>query len=331
VNACFITGATGFIGERLTIRLAEDGYKVHALVRDRKRAAHLSHPNIHLFQGDILTPQTIEPAIRNCDFAFHLAAYARVWSKDRNLPYRVNVEGTTNVLSLALKHGLKKVVFTSTGGTLEPSYGDRPVNEETPRKTPFFNAYETTKAEAEAMVKQFAGKGLGVITVNPTRVYGPGLISESNAMTAIIKKFNEGKWRIIPGDGSKIGNYVLVDDVINGHVLALEKGKPGERYIIGGENITYNEFFGKLRIITGKSHLLFHVPYAVMLTAASIQYSYSRLLSKDPLITPRWVRKYLHHWAVSSGKSIGELGYQWTPLDVGLSKTVEWLNNNFAK
>lgn len=113
--------------------------------------------------------------------------------------------------------------------------------------------------------------------------------------------------------------------------LVLEKGKHGERYIIGGENITYNEFFGKLINITGKSHLLFHVPYPVMLTAASVQYSYSRLLSKDPLITPRWVRKYLHHWAVSSEKSIGGLGYQLTPLDVGLSKTVEWLNKNFAK
>lgn len=322
----FITGATGFIGERLALRLAGKGHKVHALIRDHRRAGNLNHPNIRLFDGDLLNREKMEAAIEGCGAAFHLAAYARVWSKDKDWPRKINVEGTLNLLKLAHQHKLKRVVFTSTGGTLEPSDGQAPVSESTARTVPYFNAYELTKAEAEKLSRSFIDKGLEVVIVNPTRVYGPGLISESNAMTKIIKQFNKGKWRIIPGNGEKYGNYVFVEDVVNGHLLAMEKGKNGERYIIGGENITYNGFFEKLRQITGKQQRLFHMPYWMMYTGGSAQYWFSQLTGRPPLITPKWIEKYLHHWAVSSKKAETELGYNITSLDEGLRKTVDWLN-----
>ncbi len=322
----FITGATGYIGERLALCLAGNGHTVHALVRDKRRADKLTHSNIHLFDGDLLNNDKMEAAIKGCDCAFHLAAYARVWSKDKDWPHKVNVEGTSNLLNLAYQHKLRRVVFTSTGGTLEPSDGQSPVTESTARTVPYFNAYEQTKAEAEKLSLSFIDKGLEVVIVNPTRVYGPGLISESNAMTKIIKQFNRGKWRIIPGNGKKCGNYVFVDDVVNGHLLAMDKGKSGERYITGGENITYDGFFQKLRKVTGKQQRLYHMPYWMMYLGGSAQYWFSQLTGLPPLITPKWIEKYLHDWAVSSKKAEMELGYTITSLDEGLKKTVDWLN-----
>jgi nucleoside-diphosphate-sugar epimerase len=322
----FVSGATGFIGERLALRLAEDGHYVNALIRSKLRAIALKHPRILLFEGDLLNTESIDQAMKGCDFAFHLAAYARVWSKDKTWPEKINVQGAVSVFNSALKNKISRVVFTSTGGTLEPSDNGKPSSELTPRTIDYFNAYEATKAAAEKQAKLFTEKGFEVITVNPTRVYGPGLISESNAMTKIIKQFNAGKWRIIPGDGSKLGNYVYVDDVVQGHLLAMKKGKPGERYILGGENTSYNSFFGKLRIITEKKQRLFHIPYGIMYSSGMLQYFYSQLTGRPPLITTNWIRKYLHHWAVTSHKAKKELGYKITPLDEGLTKTIEWLN-----
>ncbi|MBE0638470.1 MAG: SDR family oxidoreductase [Bacteroidales bacterium] len=322
----FITGATGFIGERLAMRLAENGNVVHALVRSTHRAKNLNHQNIVIFEGDILDIQSIDAAMRGCDFAFHLAAYARVWSKDKDWPHKINVQGTVNVFETALKNKLQRVVFTSTGGTLEPSDGNQPVDENPPRTIAYFNEYESTKAEAEKVVPEFEKKGLDVVIVNPTRVYGPGLITESNAMTTIIRRFNQGKWYFIPGDGSKLGNYVFVEDVVYGHLLAMEKGRTGQRYILGGENITYDGFFQKLKEITSKDHRLFHVPYWLMFAGSNIHFAFARLRGRSPRITPRWIRKYLHHWAVSVVRAETELGYCVTPFDEGLQRTVDWLN-----
>lgn len=324
----FLTGATGFIGERLSARLIEDGHVVHALIRSRAKAAKLLDPSVKIFEGDLHNSATIEKAMQGCDAAFHLAAYARVWSKDRELPYRVNVKGADNVFQSAQKAGVKRVVFTSTGGTLEPSDSVNPTDENTPRKTGYFNAYEATKAEAEELAKKYSSNGMAVITVNPTRVYGPGQVSASAAMTKIISKYSRGKWHIIPGNGKKLGNYVFIDDVVNGHLLALEKGKPGERYILGGENATYDRFFETLKKLTGRKVWMVHIRYRLLRAVTWVQFAGMRLAGQPPLITPAWIKKYLHHWACSSKKAQQELGYQITPLDEGIKKTLEWINNN---
>ncbi len=324
----FITGATGFIGGSLALRLAHEGHQVHALIRSPNRARHLHHPAITLFEGDLLDKNSLATAMQGCDAAFHLAAYARVWSKDPDLPYRVNVEGSKNVFETALNSGIRRVVFTSTGGTLGPSQGAQPVDENSPRTTGFFNAYEKTKHEAEQLAKQFAARGLHVVTVNPTRVYGPGLVSESAAMTTIIIKFLKGRWRIIPGDGKKYGNYVFINDVIEGHLLAMEKGTGGERYIIGGTNATYDEFFNTLKKITGLKPYMIHIRYPLLRVITMIQYRALRLAGKPPLITPQWIKKYLHHWACTSRKAEQELGYRITPLDEGIRQTVDWITHD---
>lgn len=327
----FLTGATGFIGERLSAKLIEDGHGVHALIRSRAKAARLLEASVKVFEGDLHDTSTIEEAMQGCDAAFHLAAYARVWSKDRNLPYRINVEGTENVFEAAKKAGVKRVVFTSTGGTLEPSDNGNPTDENTPRKTGYFNAYEVTKAAAEELAVEYNSGALEVITVNPTRVYGPGQVSASAAMTKIISKYNRGKWHIIPGDGKNFGNYVFIDNVVNGHLLALAKGKPGERYILGGENATYDQFFETLEKVTGRKAWMVHIRYPLLRAVTWVQFAGMRLAGKPPLITPEWIKKYLHHWACSSKKAQQDLGYQITPLDEGIKKTLEWIKNNPEK
>jgi nucleoside-diphosphate-sugar epimerase len=265
--------------------------------------------------------------MNGCTGAFHLAAYAKVWSKDPDLPHLVNVTGTRNIFDAAKQLNLQKVVFTSTGGTLNPSNGNIPVDEETPRTVDFFNAYESTKAKAEKLAQQYAGQGLHVVTVNPTRVYGPGTENQSAAMTMIIRKFHKGVWRIIPGSGKKCGNYVFIDDVVEGHLLAMEKGRAGQRYIIGGENATYDQFFETLKKVTGQNRIMVHIPYGLLNFVVWMQFVATRSVGKMPLITPRWIRKYLHHWACSNRKSKVELGYRITPLEKGIKKTIEWIES----
>lgn len=324
----FITGATGFIGGRLAQRLAEDGHKLHALIRSPHKTAHLQHANIRLFKGELSDVKSIDAAIAGCQAAFHLAAYAKTWSRDPGLFHRINVEGTVNVFEAAQRAGVQRVVFTSTGGTLNPSDDGQPSDEDTPRTLPYFNDYERTKAVAEEKAREYTHNGLPVVTVNPTRVYGPGLVAESAAMTKIIRLYNRGRWRIIPGDGSRYGNYVFIDDVVQAHILALQRGTPGQRYIAGGENATYDDFFEKLKKVSGKNYAMLHLGYPLLRAATYIQYGALRLVGKPPLITPEWIKKYLHHWAVSSHKAQQELGYIITPLEAGIAKTLEWIEQS---
>jgi nucleoside-diphosphate-sugar epimerase len=322
-----ITGATGFIGTRLTLKLAEEGHVVHALYRSEEKARAIVHPNVSLFKGDITDYYSIENAVRSCEVIFHMAAYARVWAKDAATFNRINVQGTVNVLDAAQKEGVRKIVFTSTAGVLGPSNGER-VTEDTQRQIDYFNEYEITKALAEEKVLEYIRKGLEIVIVNPTRVYGPGIISGSNGVTKMIKLYSEGKFRWIPGNGESIGNYVYVDDVVEGHILALEEGRSGERYILGGYNVSFNGFFELLAKVSGRKLRMMKLSLPFMLGIAYLFRLRTKALGIPPLITSAWVKRYLYNWDISSAKALEELNYQITPLDEGFQKTLHWLKSN---
>ncbi|MFH1319396.1 MAG: SDR family oxidoreductase [Bacteroidota bacterium] len=322
----FITGGTGFIGATLARRLAGSGHTIHALCRSMSSYSIAGNDNIRIFEGNVLNRASIEKAIKNCDQVYHLAAYGRVWAKDPKTYFHVNVNGTINVLDAASGNGIKKVVFTSTAGTLGPSSGTV-VDENSIRTTDFFTEYESSKFIAEEKVRQYVREGLDVVTVNPTRVYGHGLLSESNGVTRLIQRYISGKWRLIPGDGEKSGNYVYIDDVVNGHILAMEKGKPGGKYILGGTNVSYNDFFNLLGTVSGKKERLYKIPLPIMLAFAGIQELSANLFNRHPMITPKWVRRYLYNWELTSQKAEQELGYRITPLEEGFEKTVKWLRD----
>lgn len=321
----FVSGATGFIGNRLTWELIRQGHVVHALCRFPHKSDDLDHPDIRIFQGSITDPEKVQAAMDGCRQAFHLAGYAKPWAKDPAIYKHINLEGTRYVLEAARKAGVEKVVFTSSAGVMGPSY-ERPVWEGDPPPDTFFNLYESTKFQAEQLVKAYADAGMEAVIVNPSRVYGPGRLSESNAVTKLIKWYIEGLWRILPDNGSRFGNYAFIDDVVKGHLLAMEKGRSGKRYLLGGENVSYNAFFNCIGEVSGKKRWLIPIPAKSLILIAGILLQWGKLTGNPPLITPEWCRKYLYDWNICLEKARNELGYEPVSLKSGIKKTVEWLN-----
>jgi farnesol dehydrogenase len=322
----FVSGATGFIGIQLVKRLIEDGHAVHALYRSESKADLIRLPGVSLFKGDILDRGSLDRALAGCEQAYHTAAFAGVWAKDRDLVFRLNVDGALNVVESAGRQGIRRVVLTSTAGILGPSEKEA-LHESSPPPKSFFTDYEASKYMLE---QKLLGRSEGnpeVVIVNPTRVYGPGYLSESNGVTRMIKQYVEGTWKFIPGNGQSSGNYVHVEDVVSGHLLAMEKGLPGERYILGGENISYLEFFACVREASGIRKRLFKIPLWIMLTAAGLMKFFSVLSGQPPLIVPNLVRKFNHNWIFSSEKARSDLGYRPMDANSGIRNTVQWIKN----
>lgn len=325
---CFITGANGFIGSRLAEKLTAEGHQVTCLVRSPEKALIFNGWSPRHIIGDLHDTGTLMRGMEGCDHVFHLAAYARPWSKDKSLPYKINVDGTVNVLEAALRAGVSKVVVTSSAAVTGPS-GDRGfVNEDSVRIAPFFNEYEETKALAETRVKEYAVKGLHAVIVNPTRVFGPGPLNQSNSVTKMLRGYYRGTWHIMPGDGCKTGNYVYIDDVVNGHILAALNGISGEKYILGGENVSFRQLFEKFAAATGRRRLLVPLPVGIMIGIANFLEFQYKITSIPPPITAPWVNKYLENWNLSSEKAVRQLGYSITPLDQAIGQTLLWLKNS---
>ncbi len=321
-----ITGGTGFIGQRLVRLLSDTGATVHVLSRSIAKKEMFPEPGVHFFIGDIRDPGSVEKAMKGCTHIYHLAGYARGWARDKNIYFEYNVRGTENLLKTARTLGVEKLVYTSTAGVISPS-SEVPATEDMPRTVPFFTPYEVSKYQAEQTILEYVRQGLNIVITNPPRVFGPGPLDENNAVTEIILKYKQGKWHWMPGSGKRYGNYVYVDDVVNGLILAMEKGKAGERYILGGENLSYLRFFQEISLATGRKNVLLPVPLPVMLGISWGITAGARIFNYHPLITPEWVKKYFFDWKLSSEKAQRELGYQYTPFREALQKTVRFLDN----
>jgi farnesol dehydrogenase len=323
---CFLTGANGFIGLKLAERLTAEGHRISCLVRSPEKFSSLSLlAGATAVTGDLDDISALQEGVTGCETVFHLAAYAKPWSQDKSIPYRVNVTGTENLLKASLSAGVKRFVFVSSAAVIGPSPGVEPIDEDFPRTVPWFNEYEETKAVAEELVRSHNMEGLETVIVNPPRVYGPGPVNESNALTKMMKLYSRGRWRILPGDGSCVGSYVLVDDVVNGIILAAKHGRPGERYALGGENLTFNQFFDTLAEVTGKSRLLIPFPIWLMSAIARVMEWQAPLTGLPPLLTAAWVKKYLNHWSLSSARAERELCYRITRFRAGGALTLVWL------
>ncbi len=321
----FLTGGGGFIGGRLTERLIAENHNVAVLLRNPLKTTWFDKSKVRIIKGDIFDNESLLVGMTGCDMVFHLAAFTDTWSEDPALPYISNVKGTINILENALRCGIKRFILTSTCGTLGYSENGKILDESSESRNNHFTVYEKTKAEAEKRAFEYCQKGIEVIVVNPSRLYGPGILTKGNSMTKIIKGYLNGTWRIIPSDGKAIGNYVFIDDVVNGHILAASKGIPGHRYILGGENLSFNELFDILGEVSGKKRIMIHFPRAPMKAAALLIEFISPALKIAPLITSNWIDKYIHDAPVSSDKAIKELGYHITTFRSGVQKTIKWL------
>lgn len=325
--AILITGATGYIGSKLTTALAKQKQTIHVLCRSIPELPEFQNPDIKFFRGDITDRESLKPALESVNQVYHLAAYARLWAKDKRVFHKINVEGTENVLSAAKVAGVSKIVYTSTAGVIGPSL-DKPMTESDPRNAGFFNLYESTKHEAELVAMDYAKAGLPVCILNPSRIYGPGYDTGSNPITKMIELYVRGKWKVTPGSGNDIGSYPFIDDVVDGHIKAMEKGRSGERYIFGGVNATFNELMALIQQFSGVERKLRHIPFFALGMVSRLMLWNAEITGKYPLITPDWVAKYKYHWALDSAKAVNELGYRIRPLEEGIQETVAWVKQN---
>jgi nucleoside-diphosphate-sugar epimerase len=322
----FISGTTGYIGQKLMEAALKKGYTVHALVRSLPVVPMTVQKNLQYFKGDVTDYDSVTKAMEGCDAVIHTAGITQLWHHDRTVFYRVNVGGTRNVLEAASYHNVKKLVYTSTCGVLGPSLHD-PVAEEDPRITPFENDYEISKHCAEELVKEFSRRGLFAVIVSLPRVYGPGLLTQGNPISKLIGDIIKRRIGFMPDAKDVVGNYAFIDDVIEGHFLALQKGLGGEKYNLGGENYSYDEFFAKIKKASPKKIWLLAIPKFVLKFSCGLIYARTLVTRTHSHFTPKVVDRLYQNRAVSCQKAIRQLGYQITPLDSGILQTIHFLKS----
>jgi nucleoside-diphosphate-sugar epimerase len=277
--------------------------------------------------GDILDRDSLRRGVAGCSEVFHLAAYAKNWAKDPLLFFRVNVEGARNVFEAAVEAGVRRIVYTSTAVVFGPTPRGVVGNEEMPRATPrFLTEYEESKAVAEKEALELTSRGFPIVVVHPTRVYGAGKLTEGNSVSLMIDQYDRGRFPVLPGRGENVGNYALVDDLVEGHVLAMEKGKLAERYILGGENSSLKGLFRLVDESTQRRHFQVGLPRSVSMFYAAFEKRKAEWFGVYPRITPGWMKTFLEDWAYTSAKAERELGYRITPLREGVARTLDWLH-----
>jgi dihydroflavonol-4-reductase/farnesol dehydrogenase len=319
-----VTGATGFIGRQLTLALATAGYDVKALCRKTDHPYLIKHKNIEPVLGNILYKQSLARAMQGCSQVYHTAAVAKMWCRNPDDYHETNVNGTHIVLETAGLTGVKKVVYTSTCGVWGPTI-KHPMTETDPRVTGFPIAYERTKYLAELEVQNFIKQGMQVVTVNPSRVYGQGPVTDSNTVGKMISGYLRGKWRIIPGSGEQVANYAFLDDVVAGHIAAMDKGISGERYILGGHDVSFNDFFKTLQQVSGKQLGLIRVPLKAIKLYSRLQWLKTRLTGLPPVFLPEFAERLKYDQKYCSNKAVTHLDYSITPFAEGLHKTVDYI------
>jgi len=319
-----VTGATGYVGHQLALILANRGNSVHILVRNTSSPNIPRHDNITVFAGDITDPASIRAAMDGCVEVYHTAGVVKMFAKDPAVFYEVNVVGTNNLLTESLALGVKGFVFTSSCSVMGSSEL-RPQTENDPRTTGFDNDYEFTKFLGENLVKEYADKGLFTTIVSLSKVYGPGIETHPISVNLVIDKFIKGKLTFIPKPGKLVTNYCFIDDVVEGHILAMAKGIAGERYILGGENISYSDLFRSIRSLSGSKARVIEAPRMFVHLWALMQWMQFKMTGKEPFVTAKSIHHIFCNRTFNSGKAIDQLGYRLTPLHEGLKQTIHFL------
>lgn len=321
-----LTGATGYVGHQLALKLASQNYEVHALVRDLDSVKIPRHKKITPFKGNICEYESIQKAIRNCEYVFHTAAFTDLKYNKIDKFYNTNVIGTKNVLEASLEEKVKKVVYTSTLSTFGPALFHVPITETQPRIASYSNDYELTKSMSEEVVSEYVKKGLSCTILSLTRVYGPGLKTYSNGVNSLISKIMNDKVLFVPSKLNVEANYVFIDDVLNAELLALEKGKSGEKYIIGGENSDYLTLFNNIKKISKSNVTIFQINYDIVKNTIAFINNLNSILGKSFVLTPKVLDALFTNRSASSQKAISSLNYKSTPLEKGLKQTINYLS-----
>ncbi|MBI3415720.1 MAG: NAD-dependent epimerase/dehydratase family protein [Verrucomicrobia bacterium] len=326
---CFVTGASGFIGGNLARELVARGHSVKALLRPGSDTRSLTGIEVERVAGDVSDPGRLVPAMRGCDWCFHVAASYQLWLRDYAPMYAANVDGTRHVLEAAAAAGCARIVYTSTVGCIGlPVERDGkvvPTDESTPvSEAQMSNHYKLSKWRAEEIARALAAKGLPIVIVNPTAPVGPFDVKPTPTGKVIVDFLN----RALPAYLDTGLNWVHVRDVALGHILAAERGRIGERYILGHAdgNWTMKQALDVLAEITGLPSPKFRVPYWVAFAAAHVDELLACVTSKPPKAPLAGVRMAKYKMWFSPAKAIRELGLPQTPPRQALHDAVEWFS-----
>ncbi len=320
----FVTGGTGFIGANLVRALLARGIAVRALVRSGSDRRNLAGLEIETVVGDLRDPASLRRAMRGCELVFHVAALYSFWVRPRKLIYEVNVGGTRNVLQAAWENRVERVVYTSSVAALGLREDGQPADEETPvdpRK--IIGDYKKSKYLAQEVALEYARRGLPVVIVNPTFPVGAYDIKPTPTGQVILD-FLRGRMPAYLDTGM---NVVAAADVAQGHILAAERGRPGEKYILGGENLTMRELLQLLSDITGLPAPRWRLPYWPILALSYLNAGICRLTGTTPRMTPETVKMSRHYMFFSPRKAVEELGLPQTPAREALEVAVDWFRS----
>jgi dihydroflavonol-4-reductase len=322
----FVTGATGFVGSHVARVLAEQGADLRLLVRSSSDPRNIERLKADRVIGDLRDPASLEKAMAGCEVVFHVAADYRLWVRDPDEMYRSNVEGTRAILAAARNNKVRRVVYTSSVATMGFGSNGHAVDEDTPVSiSGMIGPYKRSKFMAEQVALAAGRGGQDVVVVNPSTPVGDQDIKPTPS-GRIVVDFLKKKFPAYVDTGL---NLVDVDVCARGHVAALEKGRSGERYILGGENLTLKQILDKLAAITGLPSPRVRVPYVMALATGVVdEVVTGRILGKEPRATIDAVRMGRKKMFVSSAKAERELGWKNVPVDDALRRAVEWFRGN---
>jgi dihydroflavonol-4-reductase len=319
-----VTGGTGFIGSHVVRTLLAQKVSVRCLVRPKSNRANLQGLSVELVEGDVNDTASLRPALKECDYVFHVAADYRLWVKDPAEMERTNVSSTREFLLAAAEAGAKKIVFTSSvaavGRPVTNSglgVGDESIDPTTDQQ---IGPYKRTKFASDLAARELAAQGAPIVIVNPSAPIGPQDIKPTPTGKMIVDLLN-GKMPAYLDTGM---NFVAVQDVAVGHWLAAEKGRVGERYILGGVNLTLKQFLDKVAAAGGCKSPTIKMPYAVAWLAGAVSTGFAALTDTTPTIPLDGVRMAHAPMYYTPAKAVRELGLPQTPIDNAIAQSVEW-------
>lgn len=320
----FLTGGTGFIGSHVARVLVERGWDVVALVRSPERATFLREMGATLVGGDITEPATLGAPMRRCDVVFHLAAWYAIGATDRQRMYEVNVTGTENVLTEAVEAGVGRVVVCSSVAAKGRAPEGEIIDEQTRHAGSFASLYEETKWLGQRVAEEMAGGGLPIVIVLPGAVYGPG---DPSVLGVLFRSFARGWLLAAPAlDGAF--SWVHMDDVAAGIVSAQERGADGEQYILGGDNATVSDLFGRVSPIVGIRPPRVRIPGWMVALGRPFGPAIARALKQEPGLMDEGLATMNGSWMASSAKAETALGYTYRSIEEGVPETIDWFKEH---
>ncbi|MDR3747836.1 MAG: NAD-dependent epimerase/dehydratase family protein [Acidobacteriota bacterium] len=323
---CFVTGATGFLGSHVARQLLARGGELRLLMRPTSRTDNIDDLPGERVVGDLRDPGSLAKGMSGCEFVFHVAADYRLWARNRQELYDSNVEGTRNVLQAARESGVRRVIYTSSVATMGFGNNGHLTDEQTPvALSNMIGDYKRSKFMAERLVIEAAQAGQNVVMVNPTTPIGERDIKPTPT-GRIVVDFLKRKFPAYVDTGL---NLVDVVDCAEGHLLAMEKAAPGERYILGGENLTLKQILDKLAAITGLPSPKVKLPYAMAYATGVVDTLVTgRMMGREPRVTLDSVRMGRKKMFVSSAKAERNLGWKPRPVDEALRRAADWFRAN---